>query len=200
MKNRGSEWLITSTREGDPERLSEVAMMSEDDEFTLDEVFGEDFNLEISNNPFESPHFVHSLEKVVIKNLEDILVLFHEASHGITNERDPIARKINSRLKGRIQDKGNLDDLDLEEIKELLLIRAERMASAYALKKIREIKKQKGIDLLEDQSFDSVRKRIHDGVESVFDKIQSTKEYKEKFNALQKALLKNKKRKNNESI
>ena len=194
MRKEVPEWLITSTHGGDPERLSEIAIMSDEDELALDEIFNRDFDVEISDNLFESSHFVHSLQKVVLKNLEDILVLFHEASHGITDNQDPVVKKIKGKLEGMIRAGEMSDNLDMAEIQELLTIRAERMASAYALKKIREIKKQRGIDLLDGQDFNSVRDRIHHGIESAFDKIKSTKEYKDKFNALREAMLKSKKK------
>ena len=184
------EWIITSTKEGHPKSLSEIAILTDEEYFTLDQCIGKDFSVSKPILQFEGSHYNDVLKTIILKSVEDIIILFHEIGHAVleTEKSDIITKKIPGKIEGKIRMGENINDLNLEEINELIRIRSERMASAYALRKIREIRKEHGIDLLHGKSFDEVKSQIDSGINSYFYQISNTKEYKEKIEKLLKRL------------
>lgn len=190
MGEKSKEWVITSTTDKDPESLEEIAILTEDEEHTLDKLIGKNFLVEIREG---LEHFDPVIQKIVVRSLDNILALFHEIGHGVVAD-DPVIKKIVNKVEGGVRVGKRLEDFDLEEINELVLIRAERMASAYALKKIREIKQRKGINLLEEKSAAEIKNTVESAIRSHFINIKNTREYQEKLEKLLKELFKNKKK------
>lgn len=178
------EFIVTSTTSEKPKLLSEIAVVTENQILALDKLVGKDFAVELLDTNIPIDHFQHVFQKIVIRNFDDLLIILHEAGHGIADEKDKLAKKIKGKIEARVRTGGQIQ-FSIEEVADILRVRSERIASAFALRKLRELKEKVGIDLLADGAKYKILARIHLGIESAFGSLSTIKEYKNRLKRLE---------------
>lgn len=186
VNRKNNEWTVTSTHEGEPSNLSEIAIVTEHDTIMLDELIGHNLDVEITRNPFRFDEAVGG--KIIIHTINDIFAMFHEIGEVMVDQKDKVIKKTRGKMMGKTLSGSLKDDFNIDEVVSLIRIRGERLASAYALRMIRKVRDKYGIDLLKDTPWDKLKGEIHFSISKQMGIITSIPEYKQKLTLLQEKL------------